>query len=160
MNNPNISIPGDGALLNDRHIVMPELHFGCNGRITSVAASMYEVRSSGSLPVFQVWRPSSPGSSHYSKIGQVQFEAGIPGVRVHISNVSLTGKDQIKFQSGDVLGCYQPFRSHYRVGTIGDANYTSYFTSINSLITAAINLANVNYFETTRRPLISVMIGE
>ena len=160
IDNPNISIQEEIAIINGLHFVMPNSSFGCNGRITRVAASMYEVRRSGSLPVFQVWRPLFPGSSAYSKIGQVQFEAGIPGVRVHISNVSLTGNDEIKFQSGDVIGCYQPLISHYRVGLTVDANYTSYFTSANSLTTIAFNLSSVNYFETTVRPLISVMIGE
>jgi len=141
---------------------MIDLSFGCNGRITSVAASMHENGPSGSLPVFQVWRPLSPNSSNYSKVGQVQFEAGLPGVSVHISNVSLTGKDQIEFQSGDVIGCYQPSNSHYRVGitsTVG-TNYTSYSTKINSFTTTVINVRSINYSASQRRPLISVMIGE
>ena len=141
---------------------MIDLSFDCNGRITSVAASMHENRPSGSFPVFQVWRPSSPTSSNYSKVGQVQFEAGLPGVRVYISNVSLTGKDQIEFRSGDVIGCYQPFNSHYRVATTStvDTNYTSYFTTINSFTTTAINVRSINYSAVQIRPLISVMIGE
>ena len=162
INNPNINIPGDRFISERLHFVMPDLSFSCNGRITSVAASMYLLRPFGgsfNLPVFQVWRPLSPGSSNYSKIGQVQFEAGLPWARVHISNVSLTGKDQIGFQSGDIISCYQPINSLYRVGTADD-NYTSYVSRTNSLTTTSINLRNVGYFETTRRPLISVMIGK
>ena len=56
-------------------MIMPNLNFNCNGRITGVTASMYAVRRTGTLPVFQVWHPLSPGSNVYSKISQVQFEA-------------------------------------------------------------------------------------
>ena len=136
---------------------MPNFNFSCNGRITSVAASLYEVSSFGSLPVFQVWRPLSPGSSAYSKIGQVQFE--INETRVDIPKVSLTGNDQIEFQSGDVIGCYQPINSHYRVGYIIDSNYVSYFTSNSSFTTTTINVSSPTFFETKGRPLISVMLG-
>ena len=159
INNPNISISENQTILEGVHIIMLDSRFGCNGRITSVAANMFKFGSSGSLPMFQVWRPLSPGSSNYSKIGQVQFKAG---VKLHISNVSLTGKDQIKFQSGDVIGCYQPSNSHYRVGitsTVG-TNYTSYSTKINSFTTTVINVRSINYSASQRRPLISVMIGE
>ena len=162
INNPNIRISENRAISEGVHFVMLDSRFGCNGRITSVAASMFEVEPSGSLPVFQVWRPLYPGSSNYSKVGQVQFEAGLRGVRVHISNVSLIGKDQIEFRSGDVIGCYQPFNSHYRVATTSTVgtNYTSYFTRINSFDTTAINVRSISYSATQNRPLISVMIGE
>ena len=73
--------------------------------------------------------------------------------------MSLTGNDQIEFQSGDVIGCYQSFNSRYAVGA-NNTNYTSYFTSSSSLTATTINVNGVNYFETILRPLISVMIGE
>ena len=100
--------------------------------------------------MFQVWHPLSPGLNVCSKIGQVQFEApeGENITRVYTSTVSLTGNDQIKFQSGDVIGCYQPFNSCYAAG----ANNTN--------TTTTININRVNYFETMLQPLISVMIGE
>ena len=143
---------------------MPNLNFSCNGRITGVTANMYSLRRFGSLPVFQVWHPLSPDLNVYSKIGQVQFFEAPEGeniIRVYISTVSLTGNDQIEFQSGDVIGCYQPFNSRYAAGLgATNTNYTSYFTSSSSLTTTTINVNSVNYFETMLRPLISVMIGE
>ena len=166
INNPNISIPGDYSIAEGRHIIMLNLNFACNGRITGVAASMYAIRPSGALPVFQIWRPLSPNSNVYSKIGQVQFEApqGQNILRIYISNVSLTGNDQIEFQAGDAIGCYQPSNSRYRAGAIDDPNFTSHFTSSSSLTTTTttidISSARLNYFETTIRPLISVIIGE
>ena len=153
-------MPGDYSIREGRQIIMPNLNFSCNGRITGVTANMYSITRFGSLPVFQVWHPLSPGLNVYSKIGQVQFEApeGENITRVYISTVSLTGNDQIEFQSGDVIGCYQPFNSRYTVGANNDTNYTSYFTRSSSLTTTAINVNN--YFETILQPLISVMIGE
>ena len=118
---------------------------------------MYEVSSSGSLPAFQVWRPISPGSSTYSKIGQVQFE--VNETRVDIPRMLLTGNDQIEFQSGDVIGCYQPLNTHFRVGYIIDSTYVSYFTSNSSFTTTTINVNSPKFFETTGRPLISVTSG-
>ena len=156
-------MPGDYSIREGRQIIMPNLNFSCNGRITGITASMYSIRRFGSLPVFQVWHPLSPGLNVYSKIGQVQFEApeGENITRVYISTVSLTGNDQIEFQSGDVIGCYQPFNSRYIVGANNHSrNYTSYFTSSSSLTTTTINVNSVNYFETMFQPLISVIIGE
>ena len=72
----------------------------------------------------------------------------------------LTRIDQIEFQSGDVIGCYQPFFSRYRVGTINDTTYTSYSISSSSLTTTTININSANYFETADQLLISVMIGK
>ena len=162
-NNPNISTPGDYFILEGIQFVMPNLTSNCNGgRISGVTANMYAARRFGSLPVFQVWHPLSPGSNVYSKVGQVQFEAPEGAnivTRIHISNVSLTGSDRIEFQSGDVIGCYQPFFSRYTVGA-NNASYTSYFTNSSSLAATTINVNNVSYFETIMQPLINVMIGE
>ena len=141
---------------------MPNLTFNCNGRISGVTANMYAVTRFGSLPVFQVWHPLTPGSNIYSKVGQVQFEAPEGENirrRIHISNVSLTGSDRIEFQSGDVIGCYRPFFSHYTVGA-NNATHISYFTSSSSLSTTTINVSNVSYFESVLQPLINVMTGE
>lgn len=161
INNLNISIPGDYYILEGGQIIMPNLTFSCNGRITGVTASMYATRRVGTLPVFQVWHPQSTGSNVYSKVGQVQFEGpeGANITRVHISNVSLTGSDRIEFQSGDVIGCYRPFISRYTVGA-NYATHISYFTSSSSLAATTINVSSVNYFETILQPLINVMIGK
>ena len=162
INNPDINIPGDYYILRGMQFLMPNLDFTCNGsRISGVMASMYAVRRFGSLPVFQVWRLLAPGSNVYSKVGQVQFEApeGANITRIHISNVSLTGSDQIEFQSGDVIGCHQPFNSRYLVGA-NNATHISYFTNSSSPTITTINVSSVNYFETILQPLISVTMGK
>ena len=162
INNPDISIPGDYYILRGMQFFMPNLTSNCNGsKISGVAANMYAARRFGSLPVFQVWHPLSPGSNVYSKVGQVQFEApeGANITRIHISNVSLTGSDQIEFQSGDVIGCYQPFGSRYIVGA-NNATHISYFTNSSSPTITTINVSSVNYFETILQPLISVTMSK
>ena len=138
---------------------MPDLNFSCSGRISGVTASTSAVRECGSSPVFQVWHPLSSGSSVYSKIGQIQFEIETNISAYIISNVSLTSlrNYQIEFQSGDVIGCYQPFNSLCGIWWIHDANYITYFSYISNYIDA-VNI--LNYSGATGRPLISVMIGE
>ena len=127
---------------------MPSLNFSCNGRISSVTASVSVIRGSGSLPVFQVWDPLSPGSNVYSKIGQVQFESEARVSPYFISNVSLTSL------SGDVIGCHQPFNSLYGIWWIGDTSYTVYFNYISNS-TDSVN--GVNYRTGIGRLLISVI---
>ena len=141
---------------------MPSLTFSCNGRISGVTASMSALRASDSLPVFQVWHPLAPGSHAYSKVGQVQFEneTRVSISEYFISNVSLSSlkNNQIEFQSGDVIGCYQPSNISFGIWWIRDISDTVYFQRfINNYTDVVINVSN--YLSETGRPLISVMIG-
>ena len=140
---------------------MPSLNFTCNGRISGVTASVSVLWGSGSLPVFQVWHPLSPGSNVYSKIGQVQFDTETRVSPYFISNVSLTSlrNNQIDFQLGDVIGCYQPFNSAYQIWWIHDIA-TVYYSYISNSTDTVTNVSSVNYMTATGRPLISVMTGE
>ena len=158
INNPNISRAGHFVFPEGIQIIMPSLNFTCNGRISGVTANVSVLWESGSLPVFQVWHPLSPGSNIYSKIGEVQFETEAR-VSSYFISVSLTSlrNNQIEFQSGDVIGCYQPFNSPYRILWISDASYTVYFNSVSNS-TDTVN--SVNYRTRIWQPLISVMTGE
>ena len=164
INNPNLNRLGVEVIPYGIQIIMPSIIFSCNGRISSVAASISTLRGSGSLPVFQVWHPLSPGSNAYSKVGQVQFEneTRVSGSGYFVSNVSLSSlsNNQIEFKSGDVIGCYQPSNALYRIWWIDDINDTVYFRYINNYTDIVINVSSVNYMSTIGRPLISVMIGE
>ena len=137
------------------------MNFSCNGRITSVAASIdsphiFRIPIGDTLPVFQVWHPQTPGSNIYSVIGQVQFQLGTLQSRGYFNSVvSLTGDNRIEFQAGDVIGYYHPSNPIRVVGNI-ISNHTSYINIFNDLTT--INISN--YDELRRQPLISVMTGE
>ena len=64
----------------------------CNGRITSVAASMKGWLHATNNPIFEVWRPYIY-SGAYLKIGEVHFSAGsLKGVdqgSYYYANISL-----------------------------------------------------------------------
>ena len=153
-------------------MIAPSSTFSCNGRITSVTVSLLAVEAfpgimtTGiNLPVFQVWHPLLPASSIYSMIGQVQFQSGVHIVRYfYTSTVLLIGDERIEFQSGDVIGCYQPPYPLRLVQIINastdDANYTSYFSHVSNLTTATINISGVDYDEKVWQPLINITIGK
>ena len=77
-------------------------------------------------PFFQVWRPASFGSTVYNKIGEVQLQSDDQLTNSSnnlIANIILTGDNTIEFQSGDVVGYYQPPDTHYQVAVTSDTDY-------------------------------------
>ena len=120
---------------------------------------MHRGYTNGNIPELQVWRPLSPDSNDYSKISQVKFQAGTPITNTYYaSNVLLTGNDQIKFQSGDVIGYYQPNNPSLWISNIINENYTSYYISYDNLTTTNINSGS--YYERMLQPLINVLTGK
>ena len=142
-------------------VIIPAFSFNCNGRITGVLAGMHRVYRIGytRMPEFQVWRPLSPDSNEYSKIGQVQFQTATQlSGGYYASGVLLTGNDRFEFQSKDVIGFYQPNYPLYRISNIFNENYTSYYyNSDDDLITT--NLSSGRYSTIRHQPLINVFTG-
>ena len=152
-------------------MIAPNFTFNCNGRITSVTASLFTVAAFSitpgmNLPVFQVWRPLLPGSSIYFIIGQVQFDSGVlyTGQYLYTSTILLTGDDRIEFQSGDVIGCYQPSYPLRLVqitnASIDEANYTSHFSRTTNFTTVIIDISGTNYIDAAWQPLINITTGK
>ena len=117
---------GEVTIDNGRQVIVPNVRFNCNGRITNVAVSMSWFGAT-SYPIFQVWHPIT--TSTYSKIGEVQFSGGSlkladQGSYYYI-NMSLNSNSQIEFQSGDVIGYYQPSDAQ-QIWNIQTDEYTSY----------------------------------
>ena len=73
-------------------------------------------------------------------------------------HVLLTGNDGLKFQSGDVIGYYQPNNSFLWISNIINENYISYYKSYDNLTTTNINSAS--YTEIMLQPLINVSTGK
>ena len=115
------------------------------------------------FPLFQVWHPTSINSATYSKIGEVQLPRGnriiARGGNYYIANVSLNSSSQIEFQSGDVIGYYQPFDPRRLVRSIQTSGYTSYSNNVTSPSTS-IDTSNVHNIETNHQPLIAVIFGK
>ena len=146
-------------------MIVPNARFNCNGRITNVAVSQFQalILSDSSFPLFQVWHPNLPNSTTYNKIAEVQLPLGdfrvvAPGRNYHHVNLSLNSSSQIEFQSGDVIGYYQPPNSQRLIGSIQTSGYTSYSNSVTSPSTS-IDINNVDNIDTDHQPLIAVMFG-
>ena len=116
-----------------------------------------------SLPLFQVWHPISVNSSAYNKTGEVQLPPGgyigNIGTGYFSANLSLNSSSQIEFQSGDVIGYYQPSDSRRLIWSVQTSGYTSYSNTVTTPSTS-IDTNNVNNIENNRQPLIAVMFGK
>ena len=155
VNNPNVNQRGDVSIGSGRQVIVPSARFNCNGRIISVAVSMRGQFGNNviNVPLFEVWRPTSPNSTDYNRIGDVQLPAGnfvLDGF-YFTANLSLNSNNQIEFQSGDVIGYYQPSDPSRLVWSIQTSGYTSYSNSVTAPSTS-ININNINNTETNRQP--------
>ena len=144
-------------------MIVLSARFNCNGRITNVVVSMSN-QPFGNLPLFQVWHPISPNSSVYNKIGEIQLPAGefipVDTRRAYYSAIlSLNSSSQIEFQSGDVIGYYQPSNPRRLIWSIQTSGYNSYSNTVTSPSTL-IDINNVDNIEANRQPLIAVMFGK
>ena len=116
------------------------------------------------LPLFQLWHPASLNSSIYSKIGQIHLPPGNfvqvgTGRNYYYANLPLNGSSQIEFQSGDVIGYYQPFGPLRLIGSISKSRYTSYSNNVTSP-SSSIDINSVDNTDDNHQPLIEVMFGK
>ena len=142
-------------------MIVPSARFNCNGRITSVEVSMRGEFRGNNVPLFEVWHPTLPNSTEYNRIGDIQLPAGdfiLDGLYFS-ANVSLNSNNQIEFQSGDVIGYYQPSNPWQSIWSIQTSGYTSYSNTVTSPSTS-INTNDIDNTETNRQPLIAVMFGK
>jgi len=154
---PNIKQQENATLGRDRQVIVPQAVFNCSGRVTRIAVSLAYSNSTDDLPVIQIWRPSSPGSSVYNRIVQVQVKDTIVMEGNHsIANTMISDINETEFQSGDVIGYYQPYDSIWNAQADGYISYT--ISDANSSITA-INISNV-LWKNRLQPLIQVIFGK
>ena len=115
------------------------------------------------FPLFQVWHPTSLASNTYNKIGEIELPRGnhIGGliINYYFANLSLNSSSQIEFQSGDVIGYYQPSDPQRLIWSIQTSGYTSYSNTVTSPLTS-IDISNADNIEANRQPLIEVMFGK
>ena len=159
----SVNVDQDGDEIESGRIaIIPRLHFTCNGRITSIRARVRFRSNRYANAFFQVWRPSSMGSTIYNKIGEVQLSDELTGLSsdgVQTANINLTGINIIQVQSGDVVGYYRESRARYRFRTIQTDGYIQYeFDGTND--PTSVNLNNANRNNNNRQPLIQFTIGK
>ena len=163
MNNPNVNQLGQESISSGRQVIVPSARFNCNGRITNIVVSVLTQPFGDNFPLFQVWHPTSPNSSTYNKTDEVQLPAGdfVPvgaGRSYHSASLSLNSNSQIGFQSGDVIGYYQPTDPRWLIRSIRTSGYTSYSNTVTNPSTS-IDTNNVDNIEANRQPLIEVTFG-
>ena len=164
MNNPNVEQKGQLSIDSGRQVIVPNARFNCNGRITSISVSMFKWFGND-YPLFQVWHPAVLNSSTYNKIGEVQLPEGDfkpigQQKSYHYSTLPLNSSNQIEFQSGDVIGYYQPFSPRVSIWSIRTSGYNSYTSSTIKFPSTSIDLNTVNNIQTDYQPLIKVMFGK
>ena len=150
-------------------VIVPEYNFSCNGRISGYLIRLEEnVVDSTEYPSIQVWHPINQNSTIYNRVGAMCILTADDIVNItengslyHLRNVSCTGNNRIKFQSGDAIGYYQSNSSHYQLLNINATEgYTSYSSKNSSLTSIDISNVDYNYTYKNTQPLIQVMYGK
>ena len=159
--NPDVIQRGSHTSKFGRQVVVPNANINCVVRITGVAVSMnFGGYLSDNLPLFQIWRPISPGLSVYNRVVQVQLSNGslIGGHRgYYLTNFTVSHPADL--QPGDVIGYYQSSTPKRIIWDIENSEYTSYSNNATSPETT-IDINNVDYVEANRQPLIELQFGK
>jgi len=150
---------GSDHISNNRIVLVPLLSFTCNGRITNIRVRISSDGTGNNFPYMQVWRPSS-SSQVYNLVDEVQIQSShiITQLTYQEANIPLTGNNRIHFQSGDVIGFYNPSDSRY---VIRDTTTTEYvfYVFIGSTATS-LDLNNADRTSMGRQPLIQFAVSE
>ena len=157
--NVNILESGTGMLATGAISIITSLDFTCNGIITSIRA---RVRCTGgnnanNFPFIQVWRPSSDGSTVYNRVGEVELQVTSGNNGNQVVNIILMENDTMRFQSGDVVGYYDP-GARCQVRTATTAGYLLHHNQF-SQSPDTIDLNNFDAI-TDEQPLIQFTTGK
>ena len=151
---------GNNDIGRSRLAIFPRLNFTCDGRITGIMA---KVRRDNRIdfPYFQIWRLVS--ARLYSYIDGVQVQGNQVSSPCNNNNfcnvdIVLTGNDRITFQSGDIVGYFQPNQNGYRVRSTSTQGYTLYRFD-GSVAPTLVNLSRADRTNNERQPLIQFVIG-
>ena len=152
---------GNSRLGSNRLAIIPSLNFTCNGRITSITARLQHISGRDGYPFFQVWRAASVGSTVYNKIGEVQLsnDQVTDSGQYRRANITLTNNSALEFQSGDVVGYYNPPSTRYLTRDIPTDGYVLYQFDQPPAATYSVNLSQSNEITNYRQPLLQFNIG-
>jgi len=160
LDSPDTSQIGTDLVPSGRQVIVPNAKLYCNVRVTHIAASLGFGDLGSNQPVIQIWRPSSPNSSVYNRIAQVQVTGETTIEFNHFFvNLSVSNNSDFEIQSGDVIGYYQPIIPRRRIWSIRATGYTSYSNNAVSPATT-IDIDNVDNVELDIRPLIELSFGK
>ena len=152
---------GGNQISNNRITIVPHLNFTCNGRITNIRVRINGDGTGDNFPYIQVWRLSSaPSTQLYNLIDEVQIQSSHLSTQLKYqeANIPLTGNNRIQFQSGDVIGFYNPSDSRYEIRDIRTPGYV-FYTFIGSTATS-LDLSNADSTPMGRQSLIQFTLGK
>ena len=156
----NVQQSGNQGIVHNRTVIVPSLNFTCNGRITNIRVRILNDSATGNnFPYIQVWRPSS-SSQLYSLTDQVQIQSSHLNTQLTYleANIPLTGNNRIQFQSGDVIGFYNPPDSGYEIRDITTPGYK--LLVFVGASTGSLDLSAAHAISTRQKPLIRFTVGE
>ena len=135
--------------------------FTCSGRITRIRASSSQHSNNDQDPYYQLWRPSEANSNVYTRVGSVQLTDSHATRRngYWIIDISFTGSNRIEFQTGDVIGHFDPGPDpQFRLWSISTTGYTTYSNSaVDQADMFDISLAELSVVN--QQPLIQITYG-
>jgi len=151
----DVRLIGSDQISNNRIVIVPLLSFTCNGRITNIRVRLSDDGTGNNFPYVQVWRPSQV----YNLVDEVQIQSShITRLTFQEANILLTGNNRTQFQSGDVVGFYNPSDSRYTIRVITTPGYVFYvFTGSTA---TSLDLNNADNTPMGRQPLIQFTIGK
>ena len=166
--NTNVQQRGQSRLRVSVQVIIPQSNFTCDGRLNRIMASMVQDLQRTLLFLFQVWRPSSPDSVVYNKVGEITLrEDDVTEVttdnmtRYWLVNMSLSSDQRIEFQSGDLMGYYHTRNPRYRVHNNPDPNdYQSYSIDNNTGPAETFNISHPDVSVINRQPLFNIQYGK
>jgi len=163
INNPGMSAYEHlgGNIKKGRQVIVPSFKFNCYGRINHASAVMINASHSGDeLPLFQIWRPTTFGSTLYNRIGQIKFPIGnlIEDTKFYFTNAIPEDRQTIEFQPGDVIGYYQPSNPRLLLWSINQTGFVSYSNNASDAV-ITYNTESADYVDNGLQPFIRVFFG-
>jgi len=139
-------------------VIVPLISFTCNGRIANIRVRITPDGTGNNFPYIQVWRPSQSSQLH-NLVDEVQIQSNhLTRLTYLEANITLTGNKRIQFQSGDVIGFYNPSDSRYEIRDKSTPGYKIY-VFIGSTATS-LDLSDADNTPMGRQPLIQLTIGK
>ena len=150
---------GSNQIPQNRLVIVPHLNFTCNGRITNIRIRISRDGTGDNFPSIQVWR-LSPSSQLYNLVDEVQIQSSHLNTQLTYleTNIPLTGNNRIQFQSGDVIGLYNPPDSRYDIRDITTPGYV-FYVFVGSTATS-LDLDSADTTRSRAQPLIQFTLGE
>ena len=154
---------GSDVIRDNRLVIIPNLNFTCNGRITNIQIGIILNGNRSGNSYVDVWRPS-PGSQMYSLVSYTEilplYISQTPGGGGTFleANISLNGGSRLQFQSGDVIAFFLSNNAQYRIRYISTAGYMLYVFAATS--DSSLNLTDADGVINARQPMIKITLGK